>query len=60
MQSPQVTVEPPSVNVTVEATKPSGKRTIEFGDGRTATVTDGKRIEFEDGRTAEVFEDEDG
>jgi hypothetical protein len=52
--------EPPVVNVNVEQPAPKGKRRVEFGDGRGATVTDEdgvKTVEFDDGRTAIVKDD---
>jgi hypothetical protein len=52
--------EPPVVNVNVEQPAPKGRRRVEFGDGRGATVTDEdgvKTVEFDDGRTATVKDD---
>ncbi len=49
----QVTVEPPDVDVTVER---GGKRKIDYGDGRSAIVTEGeaRSIEFDDGEIVTV------
>jgi hypothetical protein len=51
----QVNVEPPDVEVTIEK---SGKRRVDYGDGRSAIVTDGdaKRIDFEDGESVTITE----
>jgi hypothetical protein len=46
--------------VNVEQPAPKGRRRVEFGDGRGATVTDEdgvKTVEFDDGRTATVKDD---
>jgi hypothetical protein len=50
-----VNVEPPDVEVTIEK---SGKRRVDYGDGRSAIVTDGdaKRIDFEDGESVTITE----
>jgi hypothetical protein len=57
----QVNVEPPDVDVTIERAK---KRRVDYGDGRSAVVTDGeaRRIDFDDGDSVtitEMPEDED-
>jgi phage portal protein BeeE len=55
-----VNVEQPDVTVQLERVKPA-RRTIDFGDGRQATVTvadDTKRIDFGDGRVATVTDEE--
>jgi hypothetical protein len=57
----QVNVEPPEVDVTIERSK---KRRVDYGDGRSAVVTDGeaKRIDFDDGDSVTITdmpEDED-
>ena len=57
----KVDVAQPDIDVTVERT---GKRRIEYGDGRSAIVTDGdaRRIDFDDGEQITVTdlpEDED-
>jgi hypothetical protein len=57
----QVNVEPPDVDVTIERSK---KRRVDYGDGRSAVVTDGeaKRIDFDDGDSVTITdmpEDED-
>lgn len=61
----QVTVEPaeaPNVSVNVEpaqvTVERSGKRTVDFGDGRSATVVDGdvKKITYDDGREVTITE----
>jgi phage portal protein BeeE len=51
----QVNVEPPEVEVTVER---SGKRRVDYGNGRSAVITDGdaKRIDFDDGESVTVTE----
>jgi hypothetical protein len=61
----QVTVEPaeaPNVSVNVEpaqvTVERSGKRTVDFGDGRSATVVEGdvKKITYDDGREVTITE----
>ncbi len=51
----KVDVAPADVDVTIEK---SGKRKIEYGDGRSAIVTEGeaKRIDFDDGDSVTVTE----
>jgi hypothetical protein len=51
----QVDVAPAEVEVTVER---SGKRRIDYGDGRSAVVTDGeaRRIDFDDGESVTITE----
>jgi hypothetical protein len=51
----QVNVEPPDVDVTIERAK---KRRVDYGDGRSAVVTDGeaRRIDFDDGDSVTITE----